>query len=94
MSTPAQLVLGTILLRLPDHYRTGGKVREIMLAYRYGYADPLWPKSGAMFAHNVAAMELCAAHGKGGKASRRLIQILAKENLVYGSKLEVSKNSL
>lgn len=81
MQFPASITLGTILRNMPDFYRSPHKIREIMFAYRYGYADPLWPKAGAVFAHFRAAMETYEARGRGNKAQRQLLRILEEKNL-------------
>ena len=79
MGFPASITLGTILRGLPDFYRSTHKVVEIMRAYQFGYANPLWPKAGAMHAHFRAVMESYEAGGSGNKAFRRHVTILMGE---------------
>lgn len=78
MQFPASITLGTILRDVPDFYRSPHRLVEIQRAYHFGFANHLWPKSGAAFACFRAVMESNEARGKGSKAFRRECRIRAK----------------
>ncbi len=83
MGFSASLTLGTILRGMPDFHRSEHKIVEIMRAYQFGYADKLWPKSGAMRARFLAAMEANEAKGHGNKALRRHLGILYQQTFPW-----------
>lgn len=81
MEFPASITLGAILRDVPDFYQSSHRIAEIQNAYRFGYANLLWPKAGAVFAYFRTAMETYEARGHGNKAQRRVLHILENKNL-------------
>ena len=71
MSFPPSLELATAIRHLPSYWRGQGPIREIMLAHRFGYADPLWPKSYAVYLALQASMDCSHLWGKGSRAAKR-----------------------
>jgi len=79
MSYPPSLTLGCILRALPDFYRSPHGLVEIQRAYHFGYANPLWPKAGAVHAHFRASMGSGDTRGHGNKAERRILKIISSK---------------
>ncbi len=66
------LTFGTIVGRnMPHECWTGHRILDLMRAYRYSWANPLWGRTHAVSIAFSANMEQAQGHGHGNKAKRR-----------------------